>query len=79
MTACTYNKVGQVFYSDGWQKPDGLCSNAWLCMREYVFALSHGGKDFFDGWLKDENTAIISCNDGTRPVIYKIEPVNETA
>ena len=54
MTACTYNKVGQVFYSDGWQKPDGLCSNAWLCMREYVFALSHGGKDFFDGWLKDD-------------------------
>ena len=41
--------------------------------------LSHGGKNFFDGWLKDENVAIISCNDGTRPVIYKIEALNENA
>ncbi len=79
LTACTYNTVGQIFYSDGWQKPAGLCDNAWLCMREYVFALSHGGKNFFDGWLKDENVAIISCNDGTRPVVFKIEATDEDA
>ena len=79
LTACTYNTVGQVFYSNGWQKPEGLCDNAWKSMQDYVMTLSHGGKNFFDGWLKDENVAIISCNDGTRPVIYKIEALNENA
>ena len=77
LTACTYNTVGQLFYSNGWQKPEGLCDNAWKSMQDYVMTLSHGGKNFFDGWLKDENVAIISCNDGTRPVIYKIEALNE--
>ena len=48
-------------------------------MQDYVMTLSHGGKNFFDGWLKDENSAIISCNDGTRPVIYKIETTDEEA
>lgn len=77
LTACTYNTVGQTFISNGWQKPRGLCDNAWKAMQEYVMTLAHGGKNFFDGWLKDENMAIIACNDGTRPVIFKVEPLNE--
>lgn len=75
---CNYQKEGMVFYSDGWQKPDGLCDNAWKSMMEYVMTLAHGGRNFYGGgWIKDENTAIIACNDGIRPVIYKIEPAEE--
>jgi uncharacterized repeat protein (TIGR04076 family) len=70
---CNFNIVGQVFYSNGWMKPEGLCDNAWKSMLEYVMTLSHGGKNFYNGWLKDENIAIVSCNDGIRPVSYKIE------
>lgn len=71
---CDMHKVGQVFYSNGWQKPAGLCDNAWKSMMEYVMTLSHGGKDFYKGiWMKDEHTAVVSCNDGLRPVSFKIE------
>ena len=78
LSVCELHKPGQVFLSNGWQKPDGLCDSAWKCMESFVFALSHGDCDFFAGtWLKDRNTAIVSCNDGLRPVIFKIEPIDE--
>jgi len=71
---CKLHEEGQVFYcDDGWRKPEGLCDNAWKSMMEYVMALAHGGKNFYNGWLNDENVAIISCNDGLRPVIFKVE------
>jgi uncharacterized repeat protein (TIGR04076 family) len=71
---CERHQVGQVFYAD-WQKPDGLCDEAWKAMHHYVMALAHGAHVFYDGdWVK-ENLAICSCNDGIRPVIFKIEPV----
>lgn len=74
---CQYLEEGQVFYSDdGWRKPEGLCDNAWKSMMEYAMTLAHGGKNFFNGWIKDENVAIISCNDGLRPVIFKLETVD---
>lgn len=76
---CDYNTVGQVFYSNGWQRPGGLCENSWKAMQEYVMTLAHGGRNFYDGWTKFEDVAIISCNDGFRPVIYKVEATAEEA
>lgn len=73
---CTLHEEGQEYICSGggWQKPDGLCDNAWKSMMEYAMALAHGGKNFYGGkWLNDENMAIISCNDGLRPVIFKVE------
>lgn len=76
---CEMHQAGQVFYSNGWKKPDGLCDNAWKSMMEYVMTLAHGGKNFYDGWMQDEHTAIIACNDGIRPVSFKIEATDEDA
>lgn len=28
------------------------------------------------GWMRDENTMTACCNDGTRPVIFKIERID---
>lgn len=80
LTRCPVHKVGQVFYAD-YRKPDGICDEAWKVMHPYVFALSNGmeGK-FFDGvdpWIKDDNTAILNCTDGMRPVVFKIEKTDE--
>ena len=66
-------KIGQVFIADGWQKPDGMCRSAWESMSQFVMALSYGAEDFYDGWMKDPNSAMISCNDGFRPVSFLIE------
>ena len=72
-------KVGQVFIANGWERPDGLCPTAWECMSPYVMALSHGGENFYDGWMKNPRSAMISCNDGFRPVSYLIETMDEDA
>ena len=72
-------KEGQVFIANGWEKPKGLCQSAWESMSPFVMALSHGGKNFYDGWMKNEKSAMISCNDGCRPVSFLIETLDEDA
>lgn len=72
-------KEGQIFIANGWQKPDGMCESAWSSMSAFVMTLSHGGKDIYKGWMKNEKTAMISCNDGFRPVSFLIEALEEDA
>ena len=70
-------RVGQVFIANGWEKPDGMCQSAWDSMSAFVMALSHGAEDFYDGWMKNKKSAMISCNDGFRPVSFLIEALDE--
>lgn len=70
---------GRVFIADGWKKPDGFCGSAWESMSAFVMTLSHGGGDFYDGWMKNKKSAMISCNDGFRPVSFLIEALDEDA
>ena len=70
-------KEGQVFISNGWEKPEGLCESAWQSMHSFVFALSHGGSDFLKDWMTDKNSAVISCNDGCRPVIFLLQALED--
>ena len=72
-------KVGQTFIANGWQKPDGMCDSARDSMSSFVMALSHNAEDFYDGWMKNKKSAMISCNDGFRPVSFLIEALNEDA
>lgn len=66
---------GQVFIADGWQRPDGLCLSAWESLSPFVMALAHGASNFYDGWMKNPKSALISCNDGFRPVSFLIEVI----
>ena len=70
---------GQVWIANGWQRPDGLCNSAWESMSAFVMTLAHGGGDFYDGWMKNPKSAMISCNDGFRPVSFYIEALDEDA
>ena len=70
--ACDLNE-GQVFRCEGWQKPEGFCDSAWESVSPFVMTLAHGGGNFYDGWMKNEKSAMISCNDGFRPVSFLIE------
>ena len=44
-------------------------------MLPFVEELCRGGGNFFDGWMKNPRSAMISCNDGFRPVSFLIEAV----
>ncbi len=65
-------RVGDVFVSKDAQKPDGLCPSAWESMKDFVYVLANGGGDFYDGWMKNPHAAMISCNDGFRPMSFYI-------
>lgn len=68
-------KIGQVFYSENGEKPENLCDSAWDSMKEFVIKLSKNEGNFYDGWMKDPLSAMISCNDGFRPVSFYLEVV----
>ena len=68
-------KTGDIFISYNSQKPENLCDSAWESMEKFVKALAEGGGNFFDGWMKNKYSAMISCNDGFRPVSFYIETI----
>ena len=71
--------VGQTFVANGWQKPLGMCDSAWESMSPFGMTLAHGGGNFYNGWMKNPKSAMISCNDGFRPVSFLIEALDEDA
>lgn len=81
LSSCPMHKQGDIFFAD-YAKPEELCDEAWKAIYQYVFALSHGGEKelfYYGDWIKTPGVAICSCNDGLRPVIFKIEATDETS
>ena len=69
--------MGKTYVSENAQIPTGFCNNAWKCIENYVKILAEGGGNFFDGWMKNEKSAMVSCDDGFRPVSFLIEASDE--
>ena len=70
-----------MFYA-GDAKTEGMCDKAGKAIYQYVFALAHGaGTDLFyyGDWIRKPGVAICSCNDGLRPVIFKLEATDEVS
>lgn len=70
-------QAGQTWITTGGQKPEGLCDSAWESMSAFVETLAQGGGNFYDGWMKNPKSAMISCNDGFRPVSFYLEALDE--
>jgi len=70
-------QLGQTFIANGWQRPEGMCESAWESMSPFVMTLAHGGENLYDGWMKNPRSALISCNDGFRPVSFLIEALED--
>lgn len=77
---CPFYNVGDEFVFERyggedtfWRTGNGTqCSEAWDCISRYVYTALQGGS-IMNGWTNDERMMIACCNDGTRPVIFKIE------
>lgn len=78
--ACQFFKDGQEFIvtpENYMQMMNGtFCAEAWDAINRYVYTALNGGA-IMKGWTNDERVMIACCNDGTRPVIFKIERVDE--
>ena len=70
-------REGQQWISENGECPEGMCPAAWYSMREFVESLARGEGNFYDGWMKDPMSAMISCNDGFRPFSFYIEVIEK--
>lgn len=52
-----------------------FCSEAWDAISRYIYSGLQGGSIMHD-WMNDDKVMITCCNDGTRPVIFKIERID---
>lgn len=67
--------LGQEFVSVDGECPEGFCDSAWDSVKPFVVPLAEGGGNFYDGWMKNPHSAMISCNDGFRPVSFLLETI----
>lgn len=66
-------QVGQVFATRGIEPPQGFCAAAWRAIAPYVQGLLGQDGVFIEGWMRDKRTAMVSCDDGFRPVTFLVE------
>ena len=69
--------LGTVWISRTGERPETLCPAAWETLEKFVVSLSSGGGNFYGNWMKDPRTALISCNDGFRPMSFLLEAVSD--
>ena len=69
--------VGRVYISENALPPENFCESAWETLRPFVEELARGGGNFYGNWMKNPNSALLSCNDGFRPVSFLIETAGE--
>ncbi|MFC2082494.1 TIGR04076 family protein [Candidatus Bipolaricaulota bacterium] len=72
---CSVFTDGQVFETNrSCEKPDGFCDWAWADIQRDVISVAFG---VGHPWASPPPMAIACCTDGKRPVIFKIEPLEE--
>jgi uncharacterized repeat protein (TIGR04076 family) len=79
VTTCQCFEAGQEFFTTGFEKPADFCDWAWNDLHQYIAVLLAGGNfssGIFEGWMKEDRTMIACCTDGIRPVVFKIEKID---
>ena len=71
--------IGDAWVSENAEKPNDFCNAAWEGLAPFVKTLAEGGGNFYDGWMKNPRSAMISCSDGFRPVSFLLETMDEEA
>ena len=72
---CPVYEDGQEIIIEGFPlKPEGFCDWAWADIHRDVTAVMFGGSY---PWIRQPGTAITCCTDGLRPVIFKVEKIED--
>ena len=80
---CPFFSVGDTFVLKRTAQQDDFyhlmngkfCGEAWDAISRYVYAALQGGS-IMRNRTNDDRVMIACCNDGTRPVIFKIERID---
>ena len=76
MKRCKITAVRKTEYKDLMEKYENPIQHA-CDISPFVMTLAYGGSDIYEGWMKNKNSAMISCNDGFRPVSFYIEVLDD--
>ncbi len=71
---CDRLQTGQEFISDEGRYPPDFCAWAFADIQRDITHLRLGG-DF--PWIKEKGTVLACCTDGVRPVIFKLERIED--
>ncbi len=72
---CTWFQVGDKFiYEQGGTFPEGFCPWAWADLHREIEGTCLGA-DFH--WVKGDGTMISCCTDGFRPVVFRIQRIED--
>jgi len=71
---CPYYHVGDEFIVTQTEPPQGFCVSAFHDIYRYIFAL-RTGSNF--PWMAKTGEALACCTDAFRPVVFKIERLDE--
>ena len=71
---CPAFKVGDEFIVEGGACPEGFCQGAFVDIFRYISGLRAGANYY---WMKEEGTVVACCADGLRPVVFKLERLDE--
>ncbi|MFW6161710.1 MAG: TIGR04076 family protein [Planctomycetota bacterium] len=73
---CPLFEEGQSFVADYTAMPEGFCAGAWADLFRFVLALGSGADS---PWVRERGRVLVSCNDGFRPVIFRLERMKGAA
>jgi len=71
---CDRFSLGQEFLTDTHNCPEGFCNWAFVDIHRDLVHILYGG---YYPWMKDKRVAVSCCTDGLRPVIFKLERVED--
>ena len=71
---CERLQTGQEFISEEGRCPPDFCAWAFADIQRDITHLRLGG-DF--PWVKEKGTVLSCCTDGARPVIFKLERIED--
>ena len=71
---CNQFTEGQEFVTDLLSVPDGFCPWAFIDISRYLSGLRSGANY---PWMNENGKALVCCTDGFRPVIFRVERVED--
>lgn len=75
LAVCNRVEDGQTYIvTNPYEMPEGICAWAWADIRHFILAVATGSTSEF---MKDEYTTLATCTDPLRPVVFKIERMDQ--
>ena len=72
---CPQFRIGDEFVLGGPECPHGFCPGAFADIYRYVSGLRAGANY---PWMEKPGTVLACCTDGFRPVVFRLERIEES-